>query len=433
MPPPVDSPTGPPAGPPTPTAISPSPTSENSIAIKALPFNLTYAPSSNVPSTADFAQLAEVTRVYLKEYMINEFETTTLTNLDDFLTIMISNEFEAGEPVLAVYESTGLFNPSSKFLPTARELNQLIARAFIDENLPGYLQRVRNLPRSNPFSDTDEIEISSPTFAILIIALPFALTYAPSSNEPSLSDFFLLAEITQAYMEDYMFNEFEGTQTNLTSFPTNMISNEFEAGEPVLAVYGCSGFFSPSSQVLPTVRELNQLIAEAFNNENLPGYLQRVRNLPRSNPFSDTDEIEYSEVDGSSSGNLARSIPFSDRDEIEFLEVNVPRSIPFSDSDEIAFSDVDGSSSAKSQDSVGSFVRAGVTAAILGVVVLVVGLTMMRSQSRGCKAADDQTIAPLKKLSGNTVAGETCNMSMDGSSVAQSWKTPIKGLGHWAS
>jgi hypothetical protein len=338
MPPPVDSPTGPPAGPPTPTAITPSPTSENSIAIKALPFNLTYAPSSNVPSAADFAQLAEVTRVYLKEYMINEFEGTALTNLDDFLTIMISREFEAGEPVLAVYECTGLFNPNSIFLPTVEELNQNISKAFNNENLPEYLQTVRNLPRSNPFSDTDEIEISSPTpeIPIIVSALPFALTYAPSSNKPSLSDFFLLAEITRAYMEDYMFNEFEGTQTNLKVFPTLMTSNEFEAGEPVLAIYECTGVFSPSSQVLPTVMELNQLIAEAFNNDNLPEYLQKVRNLPRTNPFSDTDEIEYSEVDRSSSGNLPRSSPFSDREEIEFLEVNVPRSIPFSDSDEIS-------------------------------------------------------------------------------------------------
>jgi hypothetical protein len=248
MPAPVDSPVGPPAGQPSaPTPTTPSPTSENSIAIKALPYALRYAPSSNVPSTVDFAQLAEVTRLYMEEFMINEFEGTSLTNLDDFLTIMVRNEFEAGEPVLAEYESTGLFNPSSIFLPT--------------------------------------------------------------------------------------------------------------------------------------MRELNQLISEAFNDDNLPQYLQRVRDLPRSNPFSDTDEIEFSEVDGSSS--------------------------------------------ARSKDTAGSFVRAGVAAAAAGVVVLAAGLVIMRSQSRGGEASEGDTIAPLKKLSGDsTVAGDTCNMSMDGSSVAQSWKTP---------
>jgi hypothetical protein len=247
MSPPVESPVGPPAGPPVvlpPT--TPSPTSENSIAIKALPYALTYAPSSNVPSTVDFAQLAEITRLYMEEFMINEFESTSLTNLDDFLTFMVKNEFEAGEPVTAEYESTGLFNPSSIFLPT--------------------------------------------------------------------------------------------------------------------------------------VRELNQLISEAFNDDNLPEYLQRVRNLPRSNPFSDTDEIEFSEIDGTST--------------------------------------------ARSQDTAGSFVRAGVAAAAAGVVVLAAGLAILRSQSRGDQTAEDP-ISPLKKLSGDsTVAEETCNMSMDGSSMARSWKTP---------
>jgi hypothetical protein len=246
MPPPVDAPAGPPS---VTTPTTPSPTSENSIAIKAQPFALTYAPSSNVPSTVDFAQLAEVTRLYMEEFMINEFEGTSLTNLDDFLTFMVRNEFEAGEPVLTEYESTGLFNPSSIFLPT--------------------------------------------------------------------------------------------------------------------------------------IRELNQLISEAFNNENLPEYLQRVRNLPRSNPFSDTDEIEFSEVDGSSSS--------------------------------------------RSQDTSGSFVRAGVAAAAAGVVVLAAGLAMMRSYSRGGEVDGDDTISPLtaKKLRGDsTVAEETCGMSLDGSSVAQSWKTP---------
>jgi hypothetical protein len=218
--------------------------------------------------------------------------------------------------------------------------------------------------------------------SITIKALPFALAYAHSSNEPSLSDFFLLAEITREYMEEYMINEFEGTTvTNLDDFLTVIITFKVAAGEPVLAEYESTGLFNPSSTRLPTVGELNQLISNAFNDDNMPEYLQRVRNLPRSNHFSDTDEIEYS--------------------------------------------DVDGFSSARSQDSVGSFVRADVAAATVGVVVLVVGLTNMRSQSRGGRAADDHNITPLKKLSGdNTVAGETCNMSTDGSSVAQSWKTP---------
>lgn len=183
--------------------------------------------------------------------------------------------------------------------------------------------------------------------------------------------------------------EFEGTSlTNLDDFLTFMIRNEFESGEPVLAEYESTGLFNPSSIFLPTTRELNQLISEAFNDNNLPGYLERVRNLPRSNPFSDTDEIVFAEVD---------------------------------------------SSRTRTQDTTGSFVRAGVAAGAAGLVVLAAGLALMSSRSRSGEVEDDQTISTMKKMSGDaTVAGETCTMSVDGSSVAQSWKTPIGVQNHTA-
>ena len=65
----------------------------------------------------DYAQLAEVTRIYLEEFMRTEFDRTSLTNLEDFLTVAIGNEFVAGQPVRVDYRSTGLFNRDSIFLP----------------------------------------------------------------------------------------------------------------------------------------------------------------------------------------------------------------------------------------------------------------------------------------------------------------------------
>lgn len=179
-----------------------------------------------------------------------------------------------------------------------------------------------------------------------------------------------------------MINEFDGTSlTNLDDFLTFMTRNEFQSGKPVLSEYTSTGLFNPSSIFLPTVRELNQLISEAFNDDNLPEYLKRVKNLPRSNPFSDTDEIEFSEVD---------------------------------------------KSSARTVDTTGSFMRAGVAAAAAGVVVLAAGLAIMRSRMQGGDIDEDQTISPMKKMPGDaTVAGETCNMSVETSSVAHSWKTPM--------
>jgi hypothetical protein len=89
--------------------------------------------------------------------MIDEFSQTSLTNLDDFITFMIRNSFTFGSPVQADYRSTGLFNPSSIFLPTVRELNELITTAFTTDNLGVYLGRVKALPSSNVFSSTTAI------------------------------------------------------------------------------------------------------------------------------------------------------------------------------------------------------------------------------------------------------------------------------------
>jgi hypothetical protein len=143
---------------PTPNFPStPSPTSVNSIPVKPLPYTLAYTIEDNeVPTEADWAQVADVTRVYLEEFMIDEFSQTSLTNLDDFIT-----DLERIVPATAVprgvYRSTGLFNPSSIFLPTVRELNDLVDDAFKGDNLSEYLRRVRSLPNGNAFTNTISI------------------------------------------------------------------------------------------------------------------------------------------------------------------------------------------------------------------------------------------------------------------------------------
>jgi len=135
--------------------ITSSPTSENSIPIRATPFALMYdGEFSRIPSDDEFAALAELTRIYLEELMLAEFEQTSLTTLDDFLTFMIRNQFRSGQPVQADYRCTGLFNPSSIFLPTVRELNSLVDAAFTGENLDEYVSRIQGLPSANIFSTT---------------------------------------------------------------------------------------------------------------------------------------------------------------------------------------------------------------------------------------------------------------------------------------
>lgn len=146
-------------GPPSPDVpATPSPTSENSIPIRATPYALFYSGDfTRIPNDNEFATVAEITRAFLEEMMVDEFAQTSLTNLDDFLTFMIRNSFDFGEPVQGDYRSTGLFNPSSIFLPTIRELNELIQAAFQGDNLDEYVSLLQGLPSSNIFSTTTNV------------------------------------------------------------------------------------------------------------------------------------------------------------------------------------------------------------------------------------------------------------------------------------
>lgn len=94
--------------------------------------------------------------------MLQEFGQTSLTNLDDFLTVMVRNSFTSGNPIQIEFRSTGLFNPSSIFLPTVRELDGLITQAFTGDYLDAYLDMLDELPNDNQFADTRSVELSTP-------------------------------------------------------------------------------------------------------------------------------------------------------------------------------------------------------------------------------------------------------------------------------
>jgi hypothetical protein len=182
------------------------------------------------------------------------------------------------------------------------------------------------------------------------------------------------------YLEEFMAAEFSQTSlTNLDDFVTFMTRNEFEQGEPVTAEYRSTGLFNPSSIFLPTVRELNMLVQDAFKDDNLAEYVQRVQALPSANPFSGTETVVFEQLSNSTTTQGTR-------------------------------------------ESTSSFVRAGVAAAAAGIVVLAAGLAVMRSRRND---VDEEESFPQQKgvSSESTVAGETCNMSVDDSTVAQ-WKTP---------
>jgi hypothetical protein len=95
-----------------------------------------------------------MTHHYLEDFMMDFFDKTALTDLDDFLTIMVRDVFVSGEPVLAEYQSNGLFSADSIFIPVTRELDNLIEDAIAQDE---YLDLLNALPKSNPFSGTEKI------------------------------------------------------------------------------------------------------------------------------------------------------------------------------------------------------------------------------------------------------------------------------------
>jgi len=231
-------------------------------------------------------------------------------------------------------------------------------------------------------------QTSSPTAIDSISARssPYAITYSPSTDTPNTDDYAELTSATQGYLEGAMKDFFEKTAlTDIDNFLTIMVREAFIEGEPVLVTYESKGLFNPDSIFIPVTREIDNLIEDAIGSED---YLTLVNSLSASNPFRTTETIEL------------------------FL------------ADEASTVDSANASSRSGGESSSSKARAAVAAAAAGIVVLAASLAMLRSKRVGL-GDEDQSLSPQKLCSEeSTIAGETCNMSMDDSSShSTNWRT----------
>ncbi|KAL3921419.1 MAG: hypothetical protein SGILL_002758 [Bacillariaceae sp.] len=237
-----------------------------------------------------------------------------------------------------------------------------------------------------PDDEDDSIEVRT---------MPYEVHYFPAESTPTTQDYDSLADVTDDYLEAFMRQEFDRTSlTNLNAFVTCLGRNEFESGNRIRVGYRSYGFFDRDSIFLPTERELDQLVRDAFEGENGEEYIRILRrDLADGNPFSDTEDIEFNEA----------SIGWDDDrwDTDDRWEDNT-----------------------RSSES-SSIVRAGVAAGAAGIVVLAAGLAIMRSRSRHAASEAEEDAFPRHKNlheDSATVAEETCNMSVDGTMA--SWKSP---------
>jgi len=215
---------------------------------------------------------------------------------------------------------------------------------------------------------------------------PYAITYSPSSCTPASTDcgYNELTSATQNYLEGYMEEFFAKTAlTDMDNFLTIRLREVFIEDEPVMVVFESNGLFDPDSIFIPVTKEIDTLIEEAIASEE---YLELLGSLSTSSSFSETESITFSIVEEESTANARSST---------------------------------------TKNSSSSYVRAGVAAAAAGVVVLAASLAMLKSKRARFVDDEDQTLSPRKSsLEESTIAGETCNMSLnDSSDHFRHWRT----------
>ena len=156
--PPTLTPTVPPTTCPTaPSTGTSSPTSIDSISSRSSPLIIAYSPLTDTPTSEDYKELTRATQKYLEDFFMEFFVKLAITSLDDFLTVRVKEAFIEGEPVLVTYESNGLFNPDSIFIPVTQEIDNLISDALGSED---YLTLIQCLSTFNPFRGTETTTFS---------------------------------------------------------------------------------------------------------------------------------------------------------------------------------------------------------------------------------------------------------------------------------
>jgi hypothetical protein len=133
-----------------------SPTNEDSFRIALTNFVLGY--EVNNPRQAMRAELAiitDLTRLYLEDFVFAEFEGSTFTILDDFITKMETSSYIMGAPIFVEYVATARFNVDTKVFPSQDQLDELLRMAFIGENMLFYESLLDNLSEDNVFYQAD--------------------------------------------------------------------------------------------------------------------------------------------------------------------------------------------------------------------------------------------------------------------------------------
>eukprot|EP00934_Nitzschia_sp_Nitz4_P009424 Nitzschia sp. Nitz4//scaffold163_size50693//13548//15565//NITZ4_006985-RA/size50693-processed-gene-0.34-mRNA-1//-1//CDS//3329538022//9414//frame0 len=173
---------------PTASPVSPSSSvdSPNSVAFALTDYTVLYdLVSPRQASRAELAELTAVTAKYLEDFFNSEFEGSAFTDLDDFITTMLTSTYISGVPYVVDYNSIARFDPLSSVFPSTEQLDESLVIAFTGDNLAEYTSRIASdISSSNVFKGAtvyfgDDVTVaghSSGTSAATIAAAAVAST-----------------------------------------------------------------------------------------------------------------------------------------------------------------------------------------------------------------------------------------------------------------
>jgi hypothetical protein len=148
-----------------------------------------------------------------------------------------------------------------------------------------------------------------PDDSISIDLTPYVVAYTLGDNTmPQRQQYDELTELTDSYLDGYMLDFFEvQSQATLVAFRTERIDGTWVAGQPTIVDYKSIAYFDPVFDALPTQDTLDQVLANAFAEENTKLYLDRLATLPESNVFRTTTFVEQGAPTARMSGRSTSS------------------------------------------------------------------------------------------------------------------------------
>jgi hypothetical protein len=130
---------------------------------------------------------------------------------------------------------------------------------------------------------------------IVVVLSPYLVFYQIEQTRiPTMEDFAQLSAFTENYLNSNFVSIFSGTETTFVISTTNITGSEFRLGQPVRVDYNTTVTFGFQSSTVPTLDELNALLAGTFEGTNGEAYAAAVSTgLDTSNIFSTTTSVSF--------------------------------------------------------------------------------------------------------------------------------------------